>query len=442
MSNSDAAVWLMQGVAAARGGDQADARYFLERALINNPTPEEEAEARLWLSRMTDDPAEKRQYLMEVLAIDPYQIEARQELAILDGRLKPEEIVDHRQPVPPVMPAPVVASADVRRYVCPQCAGKMTFDAEQRALTCAYCGYRTTDISTAPMAITEQDFLTTLPTARAHRWELPASRVLVCQGCGANLTLPPAQATLTCPFCTSAHIVQSAGGQELIAPGGILPFQFDVDTARQKIARWLAGQRFRPDDLDAQAEIARPRPVYYPFWSFDVAGELRWRGWVLTKVGDNEISREMRTGSWAVWQNDCLVPASHSLPATLLSALSALDTTALLPYSSDFLADCAVEIYQIPLADASLVAHQRAFEAARQEFRSDMVIGAVEDLTVSGAGIVIESYKLILLPVWVTSYCYRGKTYRVVVNGQTGEVRGEVPRQRLQGLLAGIFGDR
>jgi len=162
----------------------------------------------------------------------------------------------------------------------------------------------------------------------------------------------------------------------------------------------------------------------------------------VTKVNDDQLRREMRTGSWAVWQNNCLVPASHSLPAALLSALSDADTTALVPYSPDFLADCVVEIYQIPLANASLLAHQQAFEAAKQEFRNGMVFGAVEDLTVSGAGIVVESYKLILLPVWVTAYRYRGETYRVVVNGQTGAVRGEIPRQGLQRLLAGVFSER
>jgi hypothetical protein len=38
------------------------------------------------------------------------------------------------------------------------------------------------------------------------------------------------------------------------------------------------------------------------------------------------------------------------------------------------------------------------------------------------------SYKLLLLPVWTCGYTYRGELYRLVVNGQTGQVEGDVPR--------------
>jgi hypothetical protein len=37
------------------------------------------------------------------------------------------------------------------------------------------------------------------------------------------------------------------------------------------------------------------------------------------------------------------------------------------------------------------------------------------------------TYKHILLPVWIATYKFRAKTYRVVVNAATGEVQGERP---------------
>ena len=36
-------------------------------------------------------------------------------------------------------------------------------------------------------------------------------------------------------------------------------------------------------------------------------------------------------------------------------------------------------------------------------------------------------FKHVLLPVWVSAYRFRNKTYRFLVNGQTGEVAGESP---------------
>jgi hypothetical protein len=38
-----------------------------------------------------------------------------------------------------------------------------------------------------------------------------------------------------------------------------------------------------------------------------------------------------------------------------------------------------------------------------------------------------ESFKHILLPIWMAAYKYNGRSYRFVVNGQTGKVKGERP---------------
>ena len=38
-----------------------------------------------------------------------------------------------------------------------------------------------------------------------------------------------------------------------------------------------------------------------------------------------------------------------------------------------------------------------------------------------------ETFKHILLPVWMAAYKYDGRTFRFVVNGQTGRVQGERP---------------
>jgi hypothetical protein len=38
-----------------------------------------------------------------------------------------------------------------------------------------------------------------------------------------------------------------------------------------------------------------------------------------------------------------------------------------------------------------------------------------------------ETFKHILLPIWMAAYKYNNKTYRFVVNGQTGKVQGERP---------------
>ena len=38
-----------------------------------------------------------------------------------------------------------------------------------------------------------------------------------------------------------------------------------------------------------------------------------------------------------------------------------------------------------------------------------------------------ETFKHVLLPVWMAAYKYNGRSFRFLVNGQTGEVQGERP---------------
>ena len=50
------------------------------------------------------------------------------------------------------------------------------------------------------------------------------------------------------------------------------------------------------------------------------------------------------------------------------------------------------------------------------------------------------TFKHILLPVWLAAYKYRGKTYRLVVNGRTGRVQGERPYSAIKITIAVIIG--
>ena len=50
------------------------------------------------------------------------------------------------------------------------------------------------------------------------------------------------------------------------------------------------------------------------------------------------------------------------------------------------------------------------------------------------------TFKHILLPVWLAAYKYRGKTYRFVVNGRTGKVKGERPWSAWKIAFAVVIG--
>ncbi len=441
--------FLVRGIAAARTNNPKDideARYYLKRAInASDADFDQRAKAWLWLSQLEDDPVKKRDCLENVLAIDPSDPLARRGLAILDGRLKAADVLDAAQlsdaarPIEPAAPA----KSNVRRYACPKCGGRMAYHAAKRALTCEYCGNHLTEFQAIQQGalVPEQDFTATLPTAKAHRWELATLRVLKCDGCGANFTLSPTQLSGACPFCGSAHLVETPTSLDLIQPEGVLPFQFEAEGARQFVTQWIDKLKFRPGDLDERAAVSLPRGVYLPCWTFDLGGQLKWHALIGEQRGRQTVWVP-RDDVYLVYHDDLIVPASHTVSKDLLDDVLEYETQALIPYSIDLLADQAVEIYQVSLADASLVARQRALKLARDYVLHTSLAGEqVKDFQLNSLGLIVESYKLVLLPLWLTTYRYKNEHYRVAVNGQTGHVAGLAPRSGLQKALAGLFGD-
>jgi hypothetical protein len=147
-------------------------------------------------------------------------------------------------------------------------------------------------------------------------------------------------------------------------------------------------------------------------------------------------------GSHLVSEDDILVPASHRLPAELLmeeAECFVLKDT--LPYDETYLADWPAEVYQISVSDASLVARRVALQKARKfvSTRVSASLGNVQELQLNSSGIVIESYKLILLPLWVARYRHEETIYHVLVNGQTGKVRAQMPHGRLRRFLDSLI---
>ena len=100
--------------------------------------------------------------------------------------------------------------------------------------------------------------------------------------------------------------------------------------------------------------------------------------------------------------------------------------TKLKPYSPDYLAGFQAESHTVPLATANQTAHQIMTRQIETDVRRD-IGGDAQRITRLDTEYTQESFKHILLPVWVAAYNYRGKTYRFVVNGQTGRVQGERP---------------
>ncbi len=407
---------LHTGIVEAKAGEQGAARRYLERAINASGDHAVLSEAWYWLSLISSDPAEKRSALENCLSFDMRHARARRELAILDGKLDAGEIINP-DALPAVSTDPRQVTAD--RFMCPQCGAKMVFAPDGVSLICEHC--TRSQILPSQGEAAEQDFLVAMATARGHGKPV-AMQVFHCHGCGAEFLLPPDLLSTTCAYCDSPHVVSMQSSRELLQPEGILPHAFDQKQATRLLLDWIA-----QNGIGARTPPEPPRGVYLPVWTFDIGGAIAYRGdRYETEDGFRQGARSVThvDDEYPVHLDDLPVPASSKAAHRLVSLLPTFDLGATLPYDPRYLANWAAEVYNVPMADASLDARSYAYTRLKRTLPRD--IASLYNLNTSSASLVIESFKLVLLPVWIGEIPFDNRKVAAFINGQNGIVQADL----------------
>jgi len=416
---------LRSGIIEAKAGEKFVAARYLNRALTTSRDHDVLAEAWYWLSAVTENVVDKRAMLENCLAQDMRHTRARRALAIIDGKLKEDEIID-----PDKLPdAPVdLVRANVDRFMCPKCGARMAFSPDGSSLVCDFCRRR--DALQSKGEAEEKDFLVAMATVRGHRKPV-SMQVFHCQGCGAEFILPPNLISTSCAYCESPHVVSLENERELLQPDGVIPHAFDREQARHILEDWVARHGSYPQD-----GVEFPRGAYLPVWTFDIGGEIGYRGErvpVERKSRFDSVATIHVSDTYPVYINDLAVPASRKIATRFSRLLPGYDLRETRPYDPRYLASWPAEVYDVPMADASLDAREQAY--ARYKRIIPARIPDLYNLRTTSEGLTIESFKLVLVPVWITEIPFDGKGYTLLVNGQNGLVEGDTPAKPKAGLL-------
>ena len=412
---------LREGIFHYRVKEFNIARNYIERALENADDMETRAQANYYLGLLSDNPVQKRNYFEETLAIDMTHAEARRALAILDGKLKVNNIVN-----PDKMPAPDTGTVTVQadRFTCPKCGGRMVYAPDGVSLICEYCN-QNQRLSTATGS-EQQDFIVAMADGSGQRSPV-AVQTFRCQGCGATFMLAPDEISATCAYCGSVHVVAQDEKQQMVEPDSILPMAFDQNQATWQLVHWVEGMKITP-----QEQVQPPRGLYLPAWTFDIIGSIPWNGIVYRDKREVHIS-----GQKEINFNDVRILGSRKLADLMVKTLPEFDLSGATKYDARFLAGWLADVYDLPMADASLDARQIAVEHVRDMIHQD--VGQIQNLGYSTSGIMVSSFKLILVPVWVTNIKTHDRTSRMLINGRTGSVHSEIQEHGLAGWLGNML---
>jgi len=341
------------------------------------------------------------------------------------------------------------------RFPCQQCGAMLRYAIGTQSLECQYCGHHN-KIVDKNEKIEELDFHAALRRLQTSRQVPPETNIIQCPNCAAQFALDAHIHSGECPFC-STTVVTSTSHTKPIKPRALLPFKINSQQAKEFYTNWLSKLWFAPGALKEFArEEASLNGVYIPYWTYDSdtvtaydgeRGDVYFVTRMVTEVVNGRRVRRRRQVPKIRWTHvsgrtsrhfdDVLVGATQTLPRKITDWLEPWDLENLVPYTEEYLSGFSSEVYQVELDEGFNHAQSNMDRIIRHDV-SSAIGGDQQRIRRLQTHHSDTTFKHVLLPLWSAAFQFRGKTFRFVVNGRTGKVRGERPYSVVKIALAGL----
>jgi ribosomal protein S27E len=343
-----------------------------------------------------------------------------------------------------------------KKFSCPACGGEAQWNPAKKAIVCPFCGTvspaQAELTSAGEEVIVEHDLVAALRGIPDSQRGWQTEKISVkCQSCQAISVFDPGRIGQRCDFCGSTALVPYEETKDAFRPESLLPIKLSETQVRDSIRRWYGSRWFAPNQLKRAALTDTVKGLYIPYWTFDAQVHADWTaesGYYYYETetytdanGKTQTRQVQRTrwessnGSLDHFFDDELVPASRGVQPEMLRRIEPFPTKELTSYNAGFLSGWVVERYQIDLVSAA--------QEARKEMDGEMerlcardVPGDTQrnlqvDTDYSG-----QTFKHILVPIWLLTYNFGTRNFQVVINGYTGSIAGNYPKSWIKITLA------
>lgn len=323
---------------------------------------------------------------------------------------------------------------------CKNCGSELLYAPGTTDLKCDYCGHTVT-ISTSENELEElalKNYLGEMGE-QSHSEEIT---MIQCKNCGANQHIEEHYKSLHCVYCATPLIVDDIYKEEWIVPGAVLPFQIAQKKAHQIFQEWVKSLWFAPNNLKkATLDPQNTKGLYAPYWTFDAQLYADYTGqrgeyYYVTKTvgsGKNRRTVQERKTRWypasgyvSGFVDDTLTKASNQKSGIIPKKIERWNLKLLRPFDTSFLSGFITEKYTIPLKSGHEQAEKVARQIADTWSRRD-IGGDTQNIHSLEVKLSEETFKHILLPVYISAYTFKSKRYNFFVNGQSGKLSGQRP---------------
>nr|WP_241747182.1 hypothetical protein [Lysinibacillus sphaericus] len=333
---------------------------------------------------------------------------------------------------------------------CPSCSASIEFNPASGKLTCPYCGYET-EIA-APEKQEEkvaQEMEFAMAEERGNfNWGVE-KKTVICKSCAAETIYDALQVADSCPYCGSNQVME-ASAKNTLAPNGVCAFEITDKQAGENFQSWIKGKWFTPKAAKESAKPDSFKGVYLPYWTFDTKTSSRYSArygrhrTVTDKEGNTRTETDWysTSGFYQEFIDDHLISATARYDRNMMRKIEPFNLLNNKAYKPEYVSGFLSERYSIGLQDGWSQAKREISDhleaqitsKIRWEHNADVVSSLHFSTTHDDI-----TYKYLMLPIWLSSFRYKEKVYRFMVNGQTGRVGGDAPISPLRVTIAVIL---
>ena len=288
--------------------------------------------------------------------------------------------------------------------------------------------------------------------------ELKQRTVLACPSCGAVVESIESELSNVCYFCDTAVVKTQDIAPHTLEE--VLPFRINQTQASSALLHNLQSRWFLPKSLKKKTAPDEIHGMYVPFWALKATARSQFDAEIgihyeeietyTEKDSDGNMVTKTRTvtrtdwhhltGSHAKQYEDHIICASKALSNAEVDPIEPFDFGHALTFSPESIAGWRSEI--------PTTTKDEAFDTALADIHAEEQSAVYATLTgdrhrlgnvQTEVECKRENIRAVLLPIWIATFSYKGKTLRLLVNGQTGLVGGDIPKDWVKiNLLIGV----
>ena len=328
-------------------------------------------------------------------------------------------------------------TAPVLEYKCPCCGAGLPFDEKSQKMICQYCDteFELDAVKAFNEADAEEESVQWEETEHQD-WsgeEAQTLRTFVCSSCAGELMTDENTVATFCPYCGNPAIVPQRvhGG---LKPDGVIPFSRSKEDAKQAFLRLCKGKPLLPKDYANQQQIDKITGMYVPFWLYDCDSDFhgRYRATRVRHWSDSNYNYtktdyfQLVRGAQAEFIH-IPMDASKKMEDAMMESIEPYNYKDLMDFETAYLSGFLADKYDVEAKAGENRIRQRVGVSIEGLIQPTMTGYTSVVPTSKQLQIQHSKAKYVLLPVWMLSSSYKGKTYQFAMNGQTGKITGTLP---------------